>query len=151
MKSRVADAVYALAILGGCGLLFLETQSDYYDETGIGFSSSPVFYPKILLAMMAALALVLLVQGLWQSRAEPATAAAPFWRMARPLLVVLVLTVLFGALFPVLPFLVTGIAYCLLLGFLLGYRRYVYLIPTGVLVPVVVSLVFEHLLSIPLP
>ncbi|MCP5372649.1 MAG: tripartite tricarboxylate transporter TctB family protein [Hyphomicrobiales bacterium] len=165
MKGRAADAVYALAILLACGLLFVETRSDYYADTGIGFNSSSVFYPKILIALLALLGLVLLAQGLVRRRgaapapapapaadtAETTAAAVPLARRLAPLAVVLGLTTLFAALFARLPFLATSIPYSLLLGYLLGYRRLVFLVPTGVGVPVAVALVFEHLLGIPLP
>lgn len=148
MKSRTSDLVFALVLLAICGVLFVETLSGVYAQTGLGTAYNAVFYPRILLAGLALLSLGVIAQALLTAprRLDPALR-----RHGVPVGGTLLLTILYGVLFIHVPFVPGAAVYCAAVGLVLGYRRLLVLTATSLAVPLVLHLVFESLLGVRLP
>ncbi len=148
MKKTAHDIIFALVLLGISAFFFMETQSETFQISGPGLSGDVYFYPQILLFLLAALSLGMVAETLLSGGGKVQPLAV---EKTAPFLVTMALTIAFAVLFPYLPFLVLAISYCALLGYLLGYRNYPYLLGMSLCFPVAVSLVFENLLDVPLP
>jgi len=148
MKSRMFDALYASMITIICVLLFIETQSDKYQETGIGFSNNAIFYPRILIAILVVLSIAMFLESMLPGRAIPEEEEK---KALIPVYIVIALSAVFAGVFSLFPFLITSIPFVFCLGIMLGYRRYQYLLITSISLPLIVSFTFENILGIPLP
>ena len=145
---RAADLTLAAALLVLAGVLYAETRSDIYQHTGLGTAFNAVFYPRILLAILALLAVALIAQALLvpAGRFE-----AGLSRHVVPVGGTVGLTILYGAVFTHVPFVVAAALYGAAVALILGYRRFYVLAATAIAVPLFLALIFEGALGVRLP
>lgn len=128
------------------GLLWLETSRPaYQDATVLGYGFNPGFFPRILIGIWAALAVLLVLRAL------------PRWRVPidRPdwhgVAGVVVITAGYVALMREIGFLFASMAFALALMLVLGYRQWLVVLPVALLFPLVTWYTFVFLLQIQLP
>ncbi len=116
MTPRALDAVYGAVLLAAAGLLYL---SSYADEVpGQPVSGNAVWYPRILLVLMATLSILLIGRGLLAG----AQAALPGVRW-RPLAAATALTGVYLASLQDVGFLPATLLLLPLMSWMLGFRR----------------------------
>ncbi|MBJ3775616.1 tripartite tricarboxylate transporter TctB family protein [Acuticoccus mangrovi] len=148
MSTRIADLIFAAVLLVVCAVLFLETLSDVYQRTGLGTAYNAVFYPRILLAVLALLSVALIAKALV---GPSAALRLDLSRYALPVGGSLVLTTGYALFFTRLPFVPAAILYSAAVGLILGYRRLTVLAATAIAMPLGLFLLFESVLGVQLP
>lgn len=146
MRVGVRDTSFGAVMLAAAGLLWLETGKEAYQEGGVlGYGFDPAFFPRILIVLWSAAALLLILRSIafWAEQA-----AAPRWGMAG---LAVALTGLYVLLIGKIGFLFASMAFMALLMPLMGYRRLPVILPVAVLFPIAVWYTFNFLLFIPLP
>ncbi len=141
----------SLATLIGAGLalvsLFLihHTFEPIYQRSYQAAGRGPVFFPRILLGIMLVLSLAVMVQGLRETalRIEPALAL----RMAA----VVAVTAAYVLAITRAGFLISSIAFALILPPLLGYRRPLPILAVAAIYPLAVWYLFDRVVRILLP
>ena len=122
-------AVATLA-LGTALFLFWHTFDPAYDTAFAAAGRGPVFYPRILLAIIIGLAAAIALQSLFrvpgaQKPSQPADAAPEKagWRALPALLAAIALTAGYVMAFSAAGYLLSTIVYALLLPLVFGYRN----------------------------
>lgn len=148
MNSRTVEIIFAIALLAIVGFLFTETFQSGRLGTGAGGAGGSVFYPRILLIVLALLALGVIAQALL----TPPQPLKPFMAgTTMPVFGTIALTIIYAVLFSHVPFVPGAIAYCALMALTLGYRRFIALTATLLVVPLTLYGVFQLLLGSRLP
>jgi hypothetical protein len=153
MRVKTGDLLMALAMLALSVALYI--QSGEIDTTMI-YALGPVFFPKILIGILAVLSLVLLYQSVdltgrkgWCQPVKKATANAFVlrWSLVALVLVYLVVLPLAGYVYATIPFLFAGMC---LLGPLKPKDLAIYAV-TSVAVALGLQYIFATLLKLFLP
>ena len=128
-RANGTTAVATLA-LGTALFLFWHTFEPAYDTAFAAAGRGPVFYPRILLAIIIALAATIVLQSLFQAprgqaSRQPADAAPDKagWRALPALLAAITLTAGYVMAFSAAGYLLSTIIYALLLPLVFGYRN----------------------------
>ena len=123
-RANGTTAVATLA-LGTALFLFWHTFAPAYDTAFAAAGRGPVFYPRILLAIIIALATAIVLQSLFQApRGEASTAPDRVdWRALPALLAAVALTAGYVMAFSAAGYLLSTIVYALLLPLVFGYRN----------------------------
>ena len=123
-RANGTTAVATLA-LGTALFLFWHTFDPAYDTAFAAAGRGPVFYPRILLAIIIALATAIVLQSLFQApRGEASTAPDRVgWRALPALLAAIALTAGYVMAFSAAGYLLSTIVYALLLPLVFGYRN----------------------------
>ncbi|MCG8356294.1 MAG: tripartite tricarboxylate transporter TctB family protein [Kiloniellales bacterium] len=116
VKPNGATAVATLTLATAL-LLFWHTFDPAYDTAFVAAGRGPVFYPRILLGIIVALATAVAVQSLFQASGEVAGRALP------ALLSAIGLTGGYVLAFSTLGYLLSTIVYAFVLPFVFGYRK----------------------------
>ena len=158
MASQKSDLIAATAFLGGAAVMVYESFSDVYQTSGAGVAQNAVFYPRIVLAAIALLALLLaasaLTRGRQPSKAQASAtladegAAAFGWK---PVIAIVMSTTIYAALMPFAGFLVSTLLFVAVAPLLLGFRRWKVLALMIALFPLGSWLLFTRMIHIPLP
>jgi putative tricarboxylic transport membrane protein len=148
MRRRTVDLIAATAFLAGVAVMTWESYADTYLETGQGVAHDAVFYPRILLGVIALLAIMLGVSALARHSSADAPIAAMRWRVAAALVVA---TSLYVVMMPLFGFLATTIVFVAVVPVLLGFRRWIMLAIVIALFPLVSWWLFVSFIGIPLP
>ncbi len=158
MDSRKSDLIAAAAFLAGAAAMAYESFSEVYQASGAGVAHDAVFYPRIVLAAIVLLALLLAASALSRGRGtresrKPApqadAVAAPFgWK---PVVAIVVATAVYAALMPTAGYLVSTLMFVAMVPPLLGFRRWKALALTVLLFPLASWLLFTRVIAIPLP
>ena len=144
------DFYYGLVLLLIGGGLLLHTGSDRYDFDLLFGDVSTVFFPRIILILWILLSAVLIANGLRRrgSRQDHERVMA----VGLPGLFSVLAMIIASALAVWLTGLLLGGALSIVaVGVALGYRRWVILIPAGVVLPVVIHFALGHVARISLP
>ena len=147
MRRRLLDLLSAVAFLLAIGVMAWQSHVATFFPAGPGLAHDPVFYPRVLLAVAALLATVLLVQSLLRLR-EPERAQPLRWRI---LLGMILATSGYVLLLPVLGYALASGLFVLTASLVLGYRRWLPVSVVVVLFPLVSWYVFVAVMGIPLP
>ncbi len=147
MRARTRDLITAAAFLVAAVAMARESMSELYSPVGASIANDPVFYPRILLAVIAILAGTLFVSA-WRTRQEPVRTASLHWRAAGTMMVA---ATLYVAAMPWLGFVASTAVFLAIAPVLMGFRRWVALALVAVVMPLVCWLVFVRLIRIPLP
>lgn len=141
----------SLATLIGAGMalltLFLihHTFADIYQRSYQAAGRGPVFFPRILLGLMLVLSLAVLVQGLRES-------ALTIRRdTALRMLAVALVTAAYVLAITRAGFLLSSVAFALVLPPLLGYRRVLPIVAVAAIYPLAVWYLFDRVVRILLP
>ena len=145
MSRLSMDAVYGGALLVVGATLMLSTFDPKYQGFGIGSDLSPVFFPRVLLALWIALSALILVRGV-----RAATNDWPRQLKARCAGVIVVVLGFTWAM-TVVGFLFAMIPCFMIVSLLLGYRRPLPILVFGLLVPLLTWFVFTEMIEVLLP
>ena len=145
MLRGTLSAIVGGAFLLGAAVLWWESTSEQYALTGTGTVNNAVFYPRILLIGVFVLATIVVIRGVMR-RGGPVDRLD--WRTFTGMLVA---TAAYALLIPEIGFLFSSILYCLATPLLLGYRRWVVVVPVAVVFPAVTWYVFRIALKMSLP
>lgn len=130
----------ALFLTGGA--LYISSLDASYADLGGAFD--PTFFPRIVLTIWLLLALATLVlEVMRKTPSKPFKFLRVLALSAASFLYVLFLTKL--------GFLLTSILFCLVVLWLLDMRRYLAMVAFSVLVPGSLVILFNHILTLPLP
>lgn len=123
-RANGTTAVATLA-LGTALFLFWHTFDPAYDTAFAAAGRGPVFYPRILLGIIIVLAATIALQSLFRTAGRPADAAPKQagWRALPALLAAIALTAGYVMAFSAAGYLLSTIAYALLLPLVFGYRN----------------------------
>ena len=142
------DTVIMVIILSICGALYYVTMS--FDKVSDMLSQNipPEFFPRLVMLLIAILALALPFEHLFQRR-RGNDLDSKRRKKLRPLTcwTALVL-VLLGFAMPYLGTFLAMIVVCLILPWLWGERRLKLILPFAVLFPITVTLVFNRILGV---
>ncbi len=142
------DLVIMIIILSICGALYYVTTS--FEEVSEMLSQNipPEFFPRLVMLLIAILALALPFEHLFQRR-RGNDLDSKRRKKLRPLsyLTALVLVLLAFAM-PYLGTFLTMIVVCLILPWLWGERRLRLIVPFAMLFPLAVTLVFNRVLGV---
>lgn len=143
MSSFISErSLTGLALLLTGGALYASSFDASYADLGGAFD--PTFFPRIVLTIWLVLALATLVVEVMRK-----TPSKPFKLLrVSALALASFLYVLFLSEFG---FFLTSIAFCLVVLFLLEMKRYLAMVLFSVLVPGSLVLLFNHILTLPLP
>jgi len=144
MKHQKQVILGLLLLCIGCGLLAHTYDSQYLNDQ-IDVQFGPMFYPTLILVMWILLSLGMIVEGLLKS---PVTSQN---KLNMPMLVMFsLLAVFFIIILDYAGFLISSIFFFLLSSLIIGWRKPISLIATGILFPLITWYVFEHLMHLPL-
>jgi putative tricarboxylic transport membrane protein len=156
MRFLTKDRALALALLLLVAIFFLETRNIPARTSWQPYGSA--FYPRILLAVMGGLALILFVHSFLQGRTDQPPLlpdVRDFFARQYRIVLLFVLFGLYTALLPVLGFNIATMAYLILsFGPLMGFnkrRKLVLALAVAVGATLLVYVVFQHGLRIRLP
>lgn len=151
MPGRFRDVAVGCAFLGGAALLWFETTREHYAATGARAGFNTIFFPRLVLATIACLALVLIVRGILsgpRGALPPAGAPASAWR----LLGIVLAMVLYVAAIPALGFTIAGWLFVpVMLGMLGFFARPLACVAVSLAFPPAVWVFVRDLLNIQLP
>ena len=130
-----------LLLIVGCGLFATTLGATYAD---LGGAFSPVFFPRIILGGWIALALLSVLSDFLSSE----DVASSRW-----LIVVLVSVALFAyiELMPVVGFFFSSVAFSIVVLVATGQRNAIAVMLFSLLIPGALVVLFNHLLTMPLP
>ncbi len=161
MHESTRDLLGAGAFLAGAAAMGWESFSDAYRGTGVGVAHNAVFYPRIVLAITAALALVLAGRALLararllrlRTGTGRMTEVAPRERSLRWRAVwwMIGASIAYVASMPVLGYVAATTAFIVIVPALLGFRRWKVLALVALLYPMGTWVLFAWLIRIPLP
>ena len=142
------DLVIALVILGICAALYGVTAG--FEEVSALLSQNipPEFFPRLVLLLIAILALGLPFEHLFHRRLGRDVDSDRRRRLQRMPYLTAALLVALGAAMPYLGTLLTMVAVCALLPPLWGERRLKLILPFAILFPLTVALVFNRILLV---
>lgn len=143
-RATGAAAVSAVALTGAC-LLFWHTFDPVYDTTFAAAGRGPVFFPRILLGLMIALAGVSVVQSL-RDRSERSGGASSW-----PLALAAIATTVYVFALTEVGFLIATLVYSFAMPPIFGYRRWLVLGLFAPALSVATWYVFEKVFLIILP
>ncbi len=149
MDSRKTDLIAAAAFLATAAVMIRESFDEIYQASGVGVAQDAVFYPRIVLGAIVALALMLALQA-WLGARPPSQAEdAPFrWR---PVIAIIASTASYAALIPLAGYLMSTLLFVAVVPVLLGFRHWRAWALTVVLFPLGSWLLFTRVIKIPLP
>ncbi len=134
------------------GLIFLTTAflihhtfADAYQTSILTAGRGPVFFPRILLAAMAGLSLLVFIEGLRERTARP---------VPREILAATVAIVLTGGYILSISaagFLIPTVIFTFLMPFVLGYRNLLVVLSIAIIYPLAIWYIFEKVFLIILP
>lgn len=145
MQTFLSERVFVLLALLLAGIaLFLTTLGAEYQQ--LGAAQSPVFFPRIILGIWIALTLIALVQEklVGDIKAQPLDKG---WM----LLVFVVATLVYVNSVTRLGFMLSSIPFALISLWIFGLRNKLGLVVYAILVPGSLVVLFNHILSLPLP
>ncbi len=145
MRRGTLSAIVGGAFLLGAAVLWWESTGEQYAGTGTGTANNAVFYPRILLIGVFVLATTVVVVGMAR-RGDPVDPLD--WRTLGAMLAV---TAAYALLIPEIGFLFSSILYCVATPLLLGYRRWVVVLPVAAIFPTVAWYTFWIVLKMSLP
>jgi len=116
MPRSMSDLIGGGAFLGVSALLYAQTVGTGFSDAEI--ARDPVFYPRLLMALLTLVSIGLVVRSLAGKQERPQPTPV-WWR----LLAVVLLTAAYFLLFDVVGFLVASLVAMPALTVLLGYRR----------------------------
>ncbi|MEZ5738058.1 MAG: tripartite tricarboxylate transporter TctB family protein [Burkholderiaceae bacterium] len=146
MRQGLRDLLFSLLMLGIGGFLWWETTKDSYQQDKMqDYGFDPAFFPRILIGLWMAMAVVILLGSFrdWAARME----GQRWGKLAGAL----ALTSAYAAAMHVIGFLFASIPFSALMMVWLGFRRPVIVMAIAVLFPLLTWYSFVHLLNIPLP
>jgi putative tricarboxylic transport membrane protein len=144
---RLKNIVTALVLIAlGAAYGFLTSR---LPTRSLPNAPDPSFFPWIITGCILLLSAILLVQGLTAPRRarDDALPGPP----PRAPIVFLVVLIVYVAVLPYAGFLVASVPFFAVLVALYGERRWAAIGATSILVPVILVLVFVHVLQVPLP
>lgn len=148
MTRRTADTIFAGILLALCCVLYAETLSEAYQHTGQATMNNAVFYPRILLAALFGLALLMLGQA-WRGGATGN--GIEIRQKLGPVTGVVIVTIVYALVFMAVPFALAGAVYCAAVALILGYRRILIVATAAIAIPMAIWLIFETMLGVSLP
>ena len=145
MKSMTLKLYFPMLLLA-CGMaLFAHTYSSQYQGMGLGANFSPVFYPRILLAIWIGLTAILVIHAaLDQEKGRKINRIGLVIAMAFLITIAAVMMIQAG-------FLIAMSAFSMVSCRLLGYRRPMGFILGGMIFPVAIWYLFHEVLLLRLP
>ncbi|GKY86832.1 hypothetical protein STA1M1_07010 [Sinisalibacter aestuarii] len=129
MKRSVLDILYGLGALGIAGFFFWETIGAVPPETSV--ADDPYWYPRLLLILMAVLALAMIARAVFAATDE--IVIGPRWPA---LLAVVIIVGGYAALFTWTGFAISTLIFFPIFAYGLGYRR---IVPLAIASPLVVA------------
>lgn len=144
--TRIHRITFALALLVLGGALFAHSFAGRYATMGIGSPVNPVFFPRILLMLWIALAMIILVEAVLTA---PAPAKATY-RWQEPIAMIAVVGLSIWAM-RYLGYIGVAGPVAFACGWLLGYRRLFILIAISAVSALGTWWLFDQALGIPLP
>ena len=138
-SERSVTALVLLLI--ACGLYYSSLDASYAD---LGGAFDPTFFPRIILMIWGGLALITLMV-----EATDRTPTLPF-KLVRVLALAL-LSFAYVLVMPEIGFFLTSVVYCALSLIILDVRRVVTIALFSLLMPGSLVLLFNHILTLPLP
>ena len=139
------DIIPGVVILALCAALYSVTTTFDSDPLGMAQGMPATHMPRLVLAVIAALALVMMLQGFRAGAAE--AQALPPWRMWATAAILAVCATLFSDIGVPLAF----FAVCSVVPVLWGARDYKVVAAFAVAVPIAIYAVFQLLLGLRLP
>ncbi|MEP0521344.1 MAG: tripartite tricarboxylate transporter TctB family protein [Hyphomicrobiales bacterium] len=130
----------ALLLIGGA--LYASSFDASYADLGGAFD--PTFFPRIILMIWLLLALATLIVEVMRK-----TPSKPF--QALRVLGITIASFLYVLFLTDLGFFLTSVIFCLVILSLLSMRRYLVMVLFSVLVPGSLVVLFNHILTLPLP
>jgi putative tricarboxylic transport membrane protein len=141
------DLAYGGVLFVIGAILFASTFDPRYTGMGIGSDFSPMFFPRVLLALWMGLSIVIAARCMLANLPDEVLPAQRWSRLAAVCIAVAVFTWLMEAI----GFLLAMIPACVVVGLLFGYRRPGPLIGFSVVFPVAIWLIFVKVIQVPLP
>lgn len=146
MKRDYTTALFGVVFLVIAGLLHFQGKALSFRNVGGGISYDPLFFPSLLLGVIALLSVFLIIGSLF-SRLPSNTNGYNY-----PAL--LLGTLITGFYFLTLKwvgFIPASIIFMIAFMLLLQYRRFTSLLLCAFMIPLVTWLTFTHVLNVPLP
>ena len=139
------DLAPGVVILAICAALYFVTTTFDSDPLGMAQGMPATHMPRLVLGLIAALAVLMIVQGLRAGR--DSSESGPPWRMWATAAIL----ALCAVLFPIVGVPLAFFAVCLVLPILWGARNYPFVTTFAVAVPAAIYVVFQLLLGLRLP
>jgi len=138
------------SVIGGAcfvaaAVLWIHTYDDAYAVSAATAGRGPVFFPRILLALMAVLSVWVAVNGLTEEHKRLAA------RQSGTVLAAIGVTAGYILTMTGLGFTLSTLLFCLALPLVLGYRRYAVILGFALVTPIVSWYIFEKIFQIILP
>lgn len=144
------DFYYGLVLLIIGGALLWHTTSDRYDFDPLFDDVSTVYFPRIILILWAGLSGILIVNGL-RGRGSADDQARLMAVDIPRLLLVLVVIIASALVLWMIGLLIGGPILMVAVGLALGYRRWVFLVPLSILLPIATWFALGKISEISLP
>jgi putative tricarboxylic transport membrane protein len=141
------DLAYGGVLFVIGAILFASTFDPRYSGMGIGSDFSPMFFPRVLLAVWMGLSVLIAVRFMLANLPEEVLPAQRWSRLTAVCIAVAVFTWLMEAI----GFLLAMVPACIVVALLFGYRRPGPLIGFSVVFPVAIWLIFIKAIQVPLP
>ncbi len=142
---RFGPVAVALAFMALAALLMGETFRDEYHQSRAGYAMGPAFYPRIVLALIMAMAVLVVVDAF---RGEGGRVRLD--GLGRVLGLVGI-TIAYGIGIGILGFAISSIVFVIATALVLGYRRLEIVVPVAVAYAFGVWALFQKVLLIILP
>ena len=139
------DLVPSVVILVVCAALYYVTTTFDSDPLGMAQGMPATHMPRLVLTVIAGLAVLMLIQGIRAGSAEET--ASPPWRMWATAGILAAAAVLFPTIGVPLAF----FGVCVAIPILWGARRYAVVAAFAAAVPIAIFVVFQTLLGLRLP
>lgn len=146
-RQRGWDLAYGCVLFVIGASLFASTFDPRYTGMGIGSDFSPMFFPRVLLALWIGLSILIAARCMFANLPDEVLPAQRWSRVAA----VCVAVAIFTWLMESIGFLLAMIPACIIVGLLFGYRRAVPLVGFSVVFPVAIWLIFVKVIQVPLP
>ena len=143
--SRPKDLIPGAVILAVCAALYVVTTTFDSDPLGMAQGMPATHMPRLVLTVIAGLAVLMIVQGVRAGSTDAAD--APPWRMWATAGILAVC----AALFPTIGVPLAFFGVCVAIPILWGARRYGLVVAFAAAVPVAIYVVFQTLLGLRLP
>ena len=141
-QKQVILGLLLLCIGGG---LLAHTYDPQYISDQVDVQFGPMFYPTLILVSWLSLSLAMIVEGILKSPVTTQT------KLNLPMLIMFsLLVVFFIIILDYAGFLISSIFFFLISSLIMGWRKPISLIATGILFPLITWYVFEHLMHLPL-
>lgn len=156
MRPHASDLLAAVGFLAGAGVMISESFSEDYRSTGVGVAHDAVFYPRIVLALIVVLALLLAVRAIRAGvSAQHATrddaGTHPVSARWLPATGMIMAAVGYAVLLQGIGYIAATFVFVAVTPILLGFRQWAPMIITTLLFPLASWFLFAKVIGIPLP